>query len=385
MSHVYLDWNATTPPHPDVVAAMRDAAHGAWANPSSLHTAGRTAKAVVEKTREALGRLMGFCARDVLFTSGGTEANNLAILRPFVGEGGAMSGGTCITSLLEHPSVVAVCEQLAARGVHVVWLPVNSAGCIDPQSVARALEGADPPCLVAVQSVNHETGVVQPVADIAAVAAESGAQIHVDAVQAAGRLPPAAWEGAHSVAVAAHKMRGPKGIGALLVRPGIAVRPLLRGGGQERGVRPGTVDPVAAAGFGVAASRAESGPARYAALAPLRDRFEEQLVALGNKLHRAPVRNGEGARAPHVSNMSWPGWAGDELAAALDLEGVCVSAGSACAAGTPEPSRVIAAMLGETRARTALRVSLGEDTTEIDLERAIFAFGRVLTRHLSSS
>jgi cysteine desulfurase len=382
MSQVYLDWNATTPPHPDVIAAMRDAAQGAWANPSSLHAAGRRAKAVLEKTREALGRLMGFCARDVLFTSGGTEANNLAIIRPFVDASGAVRGGTCITSRLEHPSVVAVCEQLAAQGVRVVWLPVTPTGSIDPESVARALATAEPPCLVAVQSVNHETGVMQPVARIAAVAAECGAEVHVDAVQAAGRLAPTAWDGAHSVAVAAHKMRGPKGIGALLVRPGITVRPLLRGGGQERGLRPGTVDPVAAAGFGVAAARAESGPARYAALAGLRDGFESQLIALGEKLDRAPVRNGEAARAPHVSNMSWPGWAGDELAAALDLEGVCVSAGSACAAGTPEPSRVIAEMLGETRARSALRVSLGEETTEIDLERAIFAFGRVLTRHL---
>ena len=384
MSQVYLDWNATTPPHPDVVAAMRDAAYGAWGNPSSLHVTGRTAKAVVEKAREALGRLMGFCARDVLFTSGGTEANNLALLRPFLDASGALGRGTCFTSRLEHPSVVAVGELLEARGVRVVWLDVTPSGRLEPEKVARALAGAEPPRLVAVQSVNHETGVVQPIADIAAVAAESGAEVHVDAVQAAGRLPPAAWEGAHSVAVAAHKMRGPKGIGALLVRPGVAVRPLLRGGGQERGLRPGTVDPVAAAGFGVAAARAESGPARYAGLAGLRDRFEAQLVALGEKLHRAPLPNGDAARAPHVSNMSWPGWAGDELAAALDLEGVCVSAGSACAAGTPEPSRVIAAMLGEARARSALRVSLGEETTEIDLERAIFAFGRVLTRHLSS-
>jgi cysteine desulfurase len=142
---------------------------------------------------------------------------------------------------------------------------------------------------------------------------------------------------------------------------------------------------VAAAGFAVAAARAASGPARYAALAGRRDHLEAELVALGEKLARPPLRNGEAVRAPHVSNMSWPGWAGDELAAALDLEGVCVSAGSACAAGTPEPSRVIAAMLGEARAQSALRVSLGEETTESDVERTILAFRRVLTRHLSSS
>jgi cysteine desulfurase len=358
---------------------MRDAAHAAWGNPASLHAAGRTAKALVEQAREAIARLMGFGARDVLFTSGGTEANNLAVVRPFAGPTG---GGTCITSRLEHPSVVAVVEQLETRGVRTIWLEVPASGRIDPESVARALASAAPPCLVAVQSVNHETGVVQPIADIVAIAQRAGAELHVDAVQAAGRLPPSSWDGAHSVAIAAHKMRGPKGVGALLVRPGVAVRPLLRGGGQERGLRPGTVDPVAVAGFGVAAARAEGGPARYARLAGLRDGLEERLAALGAKHRGAPLRNGDGTRAPHVSNLSWPGWAGDELAAALDLEGVCVSAGSACAAGTPEPSRVIAAMLGESRARTALRVSLGEETTEQDVELAIVAYERVLTRDL---
>lgn len=385
MSQVYLDWNATTPPHADVLEAMRDAAQSHWANPSSLHAAGRAAKAVVEQARERIAQLMGFCARDVLFTSGGTEANNLALLRPFQGAAGAIVAGTCITSRLEHPSVVAVVEQLEARGVRAVWLEVPPSGRLEPDDVSRALATAVPPCLVAVQSVNHETGVFQPIAEIVALAARAGAEVHVDAVQAAGRLPPSAWEGAHSVAIAAHKMRGPKGVGALLVRPGVTVWPLLRGGGQERGLRPGTVDPVAAAGFGVAAARAEHGPATYARLAGLRDGLEERLRKLGTDLGREPLRNGDDGRAPHVSNMSWPGWAGDELAAALDLEGVCVSAGSACAAGTPEPSRVIAAMLGESRARSALRLSLGEETTESDVEQAIVAFQRVLTRHLSSS
>jgi cysteine desulfurase len=385
MAQVYLDWNATTPPHPDVVAAMADAANSAWGNPSSLHGSGRAAKALVEGAREAVAALMGFCSRDVVFTSGGTEANNLGMVRPFLATGTATLSGTCITSRLEHPSIIAVVEQLEARGVRSVWLEVPPAGRLDPESVARALAEAAPPCLVAVQSVNHETGVIQPVAEIVAVALRGGAEVHVDAVQAAGRLSASAWEGAHSVAIAAHKMRGPKGVGALLVQPGLTVRPLLRGGGQERGLRPGTVDPVAAAGFAVAARRAEQGPPRYAPLARLRDALEERLFALAARAGIAPQRNGEGARAPHVSNLSWPGWPGDELAAALDLEGVCVSAGSACAAGTPEPSRVIAAMLGETRARTALRVSLGEETTESDLDRAIVAFERVLTRHVSSS
>ena len=383
MPAVYLDWNATTPPHDEVLGAMREAAERAWGNPSSLHRVGRTAKGVVEEAREAVARLSGFSARDVVFTSGGTEANNLALWRPFDG-GHGDTGGVCVTSRLEHPSVTAVAEQLERRGVRVVWLDSPSSGRIDPEQVDRALALAERgPRLVALSAVNHETGVIQPVTDVASIARRRGADLHVDAVQAAGRLEPEAWRGADSVSLAAHKMRGPKGIGALAVRAGITLRPLLRGGGQERGLRPGTVDPVAAAGFGTAARRAEGGPARYLRLAPLRQSLEERLVALGEKLGRRPLVNGTAPRAPHVSNLSWVGWAGDELAAALDLEGICVSAGSACAAGTPEPSRVIAAMLGEERAKSAVRVSLGEETTEEAVETAIVVFERVLRRQPS--
>jgi cysteine desulfurase len=379
----YLDWNATTPPHPEVVGAMNEAARLAWANPSSLHQMGRAAKAVVEGAREAVAALVELSARDVVFTSGGTEANNLALRRPFERDDGSTPGGVCVTSRLEHPSVTAVAEYLQRRGVRVVWLETPPSGRIDPGEVDRALSQGAGPKLVALSVVNHETGVLQPVAEVAEVARARGADLHVDAVQAAGRLPPDAWRGADTVSIAAHKMRGPKGIGALAVRPGIAVRPVLRGGAQERGLRPGTVDPVTAAGFGVAARRASTGAARYERLASLRDGLEERLVALGARSGRAPEVNGTAKRAPHVSNLSWHGWAGDELVAALDLEGVCVSAGSACAAGTPEPSRVIASMLGQERARSAVRISLGEETTAELLEMAIAVFERVLRRRLS--
>jgi cysteine desulfurase len=382
-SSAYLDWNATTPPHPDVLDAMNAAARGAWANPSSLHQAGRAARAVVDEAREAVATLVGLSARDVVFTSGGTEANNLALVRPFFRDDGAALG-TCVTSRLEHPSVTAVAELLERRGVRVVWLEASPSGRIDAEQVGRALAEARPsPKLVALSAVNHETGVLQPVGDVVRLAHEQGAEVHVDAVQAAGRLAPETWRGADSVSIAAHKMRGPKGIGALVVRAGVNVRPILRGGAQERGMRPGTVDPVAAAGFGAAAKRAFDGPARYARLASLRDELESRLVAIGAGLGRAPLVNGTATRAPHVSNLSWPGWSGDELVAALDLEGVCVSAGSACAAGTPEPSRVIAAMLGEERARSAVRVSLGEETTRDLVETTIAVFDRVLRRRPS--
>jgi cysteine desulfurase len=377
----YLDWNATTPIHTDVAEAMAVTARRTWGNPSSLHAMGRAAKAVVEEAREALAELVGFCARDILLTSGGTEANNLALRRPFVDAAGAPVAGTLFTSRLEHPSVTSTAEALGREGVSVVWLPVPPSGRLDPSDAERALAGrSSGAALLAVQAVNHETGVIQPIAELAAIAARHGVEMHVDAVQAVGKLPSETWLGADSLSAASHKIRGPKGIGALFVRTGLSVRPILRGGGQERGLRPGTVDPVAAAGFGMAARRALSGASRYREIGSLRTTLENALLDAGQRLRRAPLRNGDEPRAPHVSNLSWPGWVGDELCAALDLEGVCVSAGAACAAGTPEPSPVIAAMHGAARAASAVRVSLGDDTTSDDVEQAIRAFQRVLAR-----
>ena len=184
-------------------------------------------------------------------------------------------------------------------------------------------------------------------------------------------------DGADTRSLAGHKLRGPKGIGALIARPGLKLAPVLLGGAQERGLRPGTIDPVAAAGLAVAAEHARGSLPRYAALAPLRDALERALLALAGR--RARV-NGHGARAPHVTNVSFEGWSGPELVAALDLEGVSVSSGSACSAGTIEPSPVVTAMLGAERARSAVRISLGEDTSAADVERALGAFERVLNR-----
>ncbi|WP_437767556.1 cysteine desulfurase family protein [Sorangium sp. So ce281] len=375
---IYLDWNATTPPHPEVLAAMQSAAEVAWANPASVHGPGRRARAFVEQAREAVARLTGFDARDVILTSGGTEANNLALCHAFDEPSGAL-----VVSRIEHPSVTRAAEALAGRGVHVAWIDPEPSGRVAPEAIAAAVDRAAavaPVRLVSLQAVNHETGIIQPIAEAAAIVHARGARLHVDAVQAVGRLPPEAWAGADLASIAAHKIRGPKGIGALAVRPGIRLRPVLLGGAQERGLRPGTQDPLAAAGFAVAARRAIGGPARYAALAPLRDRLEAELVEIGRAAGAAPIRNGDGDRAPHVTNLSWPGWRGDELCAALDLEGVAVSSGSACSAGTAEPSPVLTAMLGPERAASAVRFSIGEDTTEGDLVEATRRVARVLSR-----
>ena len=376
----YLDWNATTPLHASVALAMAEAAADGWANPSSIHGPGRRARAFLDAAREAVAALVGLDARDVVLTSGGTEANNIALAHPFHPEA---PPGSLVVGSVEHPSVIRAAERLAAAGIAVEWAAPDPDGAVTASAVGSAIVRASSraPCaLVAVQAVNHETGIVHPIAAIAEVAHRAGARLHVDAVQAVGRLEPRTWEGADSVSVAAHKIRGPKGIGALAVRAGVRLRPVLVGGAQERGLRPGTLDPIACAGFAAAAGRARSGPERYAGLAILRDRLEGELVRLGGRHGGAPLRNGFGERAPHVSNLSWPGWVGAELCAALDLEGVAVSSGAACSAGTAEPSPVLTAMLGVERARSAVRVSLGEDTAPGEIDDALERWERVLSR-----
>jgi cysteine desulfurase len=355
-----------------------------WANPASVHGPGRAARALVEDAREAVAQLLGFDARDVVFTSGGTEANNVSLFHAFRDAVPDTSRPPAlVVSLLEHPSVVRAAEQLASRGVWVEWVTPAPSGRMDPSAIAAALSslaGRTDVRLVALQAVNHETGVLQPVAEVAELVHAAGALLHVDAVQAVGRCSPELWHGADLVTIASHKIRGPKGVGAVATIPGIRLRPLVVGGAQERGLRGGTQDAAALSGFGVAARRAEGGPTRYAALAPLRDHFESKLFALGADLGIPPLRNGDAPRASHVFNLSWPGLRGDELCAALDLEGVAISSGSACSAGTSEPPAVVRAMVGEARARAAVRVSLGEETTAEEVEEALRRWRRVLGR-----
>lgn len=371
---VYLDWNATTPPLPAALDAMMHAARTAWANPASVHGDGRAARKYVEDARTELAALTGYEARDVVLTSGGTEANNLALRSAFArGEGGVL-----VTSRVEHPSVVRVAEALAREGACTVrWLAVEAGGVVSLADLEAALAEGQVK-LVAIQAVNQETGAIQPVADAIALAHVRGAKVHVDAVQAFGRVDTSHLFGADTLAIASHKLRGPKGVGALVTKPGAKLHAYTFGGAQERGLRPGTADPVACAGFAVALRHAHEGPARYHAIAKMRDRLEAALA--GSSVRPAELR--AQARAPHVSSLLFPGWEGPELVAAMDLEGVSVSSGSACSAGTSEPSPVVSALVGE-RARSAVRVSLGEGTTDDDVSYAIDAFTRVLARATS--
>lgn len=378
LARIYLDWNATTPPHPAVLAAMRDAGARCWANPSSVHGPGREARALVERARGAVAELVGFDRAGVVLTGGATEANNLALEAMFADP--LEAPAALVVSRAEHPSVREAANMLERRGVAVAWAEPNPWGVITAAAVADAIARAAllaPVRLVSVQAVNHETGTIHPIAEIAEVAHAAGAPLHVDAVQAVGRLPVETWAPADMVSLSGHKFRGPKGIGALAARPWVQLRPILGGGGQEGGIRPGTQDAATCAGLAVAADRARGGPVRYAAIADLRDRLEALLYHAGNALGRAPVRNGDGARAPHVFNLSWPGWRGIDLCAALDAAGVCTSSGSACAKGYA-PSPVIMAIAGPERAAGAVRVSLGEDTTIGEVDEAARRWAAVL-------
>jgi cysteine desulfurase len=362
---IYLDWNATSPPHPDVVAAMAEAQVAAWGNPSSVHRTGRRASVFVEQARESVAGLLGFRAAAVVFTSGATEANNLAL----------HAAPALITSHLEHPSVTEVGHRLARRGVFVEWLPVQRSGMVDVQAVEGALRRAPPGTMVALTAACHETGVVQPIREVAELTRRHRAHLHVDAVQVLGKLHPGDWSScADSIAVNVHKIRGPKGIGALAWRSRWSPTPLLVGGGQERGLRPGTLDAALAAGLLVAVERAKALPGAYAGIGPLRDQMDRALCAVGE------INGGGSPRLPHVTNLSFDGWSGEELVAALDIVGVRVSSGSACNAGTTTPPKAVEAMLGRERARSAVRISLGETTGAEDVATATERILSVLER-----
>lgn len=346
---------------------MREASATAWANPSSVHADGRLAARSLEEARAAIGELLDADPRDVVFTSGGTEANNLALRSALA------RPGRLLVSALEHPSVTRVAASVPDR---VRWLRVLPSGRVDLEDLERAL-GEGETAAVALQSVNHETGVVQPVADAIALVnvRAPGTWFHVDAVQSVAKVEPALHGfGATSRSVAAHKLRGPKGIGALVLLPRTKLVPVLVGGAQERGVRPGTLDGVLAAGFAAAARHAKTGPERYAAVAARRDAIERAFVDLGAEV------NGSAARAHHVTNLFVPTWYGPELVAALDLEGVSIASGSACSAGTLDPSPVIEAMFDRARAARSVRLSLGETTSDDEIARAIATVRVVLGR-----
>ena len=351
---IYLDHNATAPLRAEARAAMQ-AAFDCVGNPSSVHAEGRKARAMIEAARSQIVDLMGGCAGRICFTSGGTEANALGVL------GGARSNGVgrLIISAIEHDAVRGAADQ---SGLPVEGLRVDETGLADLDHLKALLE-AGPKALVALMAVNNETGVIQPVSDAATLVREAGGLLHVDAVQAAGRIPLGEiGMMADFVALSAHKIGGPKGAGALHIAKARDVAPLLTGGGQELGDRAGTENLPGIAGFGAAAQAALKDLDDQDRIAALRDRLEDQLTD-------ATVMGKAAPRVANTTALLMRGAKAETQVMAFDLEGICVSAGSACSSGKVGPSHVMAAMgLGDEDAQSVVRVSLGPQTSGAEIE-----------------
>jgi cysteine desulfurase len=353
-----------------MVEVLRDG----FGNPSSLHWYGQKARAVVEEARADVAALVGASTAEVVLTGSGTEADNLALRGVAARAKEPRRKIVCTT--IEHHAVVRTLEALGEEGWPVETVRVTEAGVVDLHDlVARVDERT---ALLSIMLANNETGVVQPVAEAARVAHERGALVHCDAVQAAGKIPvDVTVLGVDLLSVSAHKFYGPKGVGALYVRRGTPMQPLLRGGGQERNRRAGTENVAGAAGMGRAARVAlASLDAESRRLEALRDRLETGLMALPGAR-----RNGEGPRVPNTANLSFEGAEAEGLVMALDLEGIAVSTGAACAAGGTQPSHVLAAMgLRPERVQASVRFSLGRSTTATDVDRTVAAVAACLER-----
>ena len=365
---IYLDHHAAAPAPDAVRRAMQEAATVAWANPSSTHAAGRASRKLLEAAREEVAKSIGAAAADVVLTGGGTEACNLGI------RGLAEGRARVVTSQVEHPAVAQSIRRLGTEGREVIALSVVEG---QPPSPAQLAPHLGPDALVAIQWVNHETGTVFPIHEYAQACRQHQARLFVDATQALGKVPVDVGAlGADAVAFAAQKVGGPAGAGACWVRRGLEVQPVLDGGSQERGRRPGTPDTLSMVGFGAACRLTGERLGQQPRVTELRDRIEATLIQLGG------VPNGRAPRTGTVSNLSFRGWKGPLLAAALDVEGVCLSTGAACSSGLQEPSAVIRAMYPDEqwRAGSAVRISLGIETTERDIETASHAFQEILAR-----
>lgn len=367
MRRIYLDHAATTPVHPEVAEAVRRCLLEVWGNPSSIHAFGREARLAVEEAREQVAALVGARPAEIVFTGGGTEADNLAVLG--VARRRRGKGDHVITSSVEHHAVLHACEALRAEGFRVTELPVDGDGLVDPDDLRAALD--DRTVLVSIMLANNEVGTIQPVKELAAVARERGVPFHTDAVQAVGQIPVDVDElGVDLLSLSGHKLYGPKGVGALFVRRGTRLDPLVHGGGQERRLRPGTENVPGIAGLGKAAELARRELAERAAhAASLSRRLREGLLERvpGTVLNGHPVR-----RLPGNVNVSILGVQAESVLLNLDLKGVAASSGSACAAGSLETSHVLRAMgAAQERAEGALRLTVGRDNTEADVEAVL--------------
>jgi cysteine desulfurase len=361
---IYFDNNATTPVHPEVLRVTCDVLREVWGNASSIHKEGQRARRCLEEAREGVARLIGATPREVVFTSGGSESNNAAIL--------ATARHHIVTTAIEHPSVREAVAAMSSRGSEVTVVDADRSGLVPASRVIEAIRPDT--SLVVMMLANNETGVVQPVAEVGALCRERGIHLHCDAVQAAGKIDVEVEQlGVDTLALSAHKLHAPKGIGALFVRRGVVLEPLVVGGAQERRRRAGTENVPLAAGFAAAAALPR------ADVAPLRDRFESALRdAFGP---RVSFNGADVPRLPNTSSVLFRGADAEGIVIALDLEGIAVSTGSACSSGRVEPSAVLLAMgMTEDEAKSTVRVSLSRFTTAAEIDRVVDALRAIVAR-----
>jgi cysteine desulfurase len=376
MHRIYLDSNATTPLRPEVVAAMLPVFTEDYGNPSSIHWFGQHAKALMDDARAQVARLINADTSEIVFVSGGTEADNLAIRG--IAESQKSKGRHIITSSIEHHAVLHTCRDLEKQGYEVTWIGVSSEGLIDPEDVRRAIRPDS--ILISIMHANNEIGTIQPIEEIGKIAEAADIYFHSDGVQSTGKIPVDVKKlKVDLYSISAHKIHGPKGVGALFIKKGTVLKPLLTGGGHERNRRSGTENVAGIVGFGVAAKMAREGlGSEMTHVGELRDRLESGL-----KKHIDLIRvNAENApRLPNTSNIMVDFAEGEGLVISLDLKGVAVSTGSACSSGSLEPSYVLTA-IGKTpdEAHGSLRFSLNSMNTVEDVDYVVEILPRIVDR-----
>ena len=373
MRRVYLDNNATSSLLPEVFDAMRPYFLEKFGNASSIHQQGQQARAAVENAREHVAELLNCRAAEIVFTSGGTEGDNLALF------GLVNPGDHVITSAIEHHAVLNGCKRLESVGCDVTYLPVDGQALVDPDDVKRAIRPNTK--LISIILANNETGVLQDARDIGKIAAEADVYFHTDAVQAAGKVPIDVKEiGCDLLTLTAHKMHGPIGAGALFVRKGTLLEPMMYGGRHERSRRAGTENLPGIVGLGKAAEIARSGfsDGSVERMTSLRDRLEKTIVETMDQVN---VNSAGAPRVPNTTNIVFDCLEGEAMVIALDLKGLSVSTGAACSSGAIEPSHVLTAMgLSPDRARASVRFSLGKQNTADDIDFALLWIPEVVTR-----
>jgi len=375
-ARIYLDNSATTRVDEQVIEAILPFMREGYGNPSSIHTFGQQARAALEESRPPLAGLLGADTRELVFTSGGTESDNAAVWGVF--RSGYRPGNHVITTRIEHPAILATCKSIQAQGAEITQVPVDSFGRVDPGAIAAAI--TERTILISVMHANNETGVIQPLEEICGMARERGILVHTDAVQSVAKVAVDVRAlGVDLLSLSAHKMHGPKGVGALYIRKGTKLPPFMAGGSQERKRRAGTENVPGIVGLGIAARLGTERLGDMASrVAGMRDSFES---AVQSRIEGVSINGSREHRLPTVSNLSFERLEGEAAVIALDLEGVAVSTGSACSSGSLEPSHVLTAMgLRPETVQGSLRFSFSWHTTEDEMHEAVDILVKVVAR-----